>query len=134
MGLYPTPHDRFGWLEMEMWRACRLVVDTGLHWHGWSRPQAIDYMAARLTLSRDTIAAEVDRYAALPGQALAYQIGNLKLRALRRRAEAALGDRFTHRDFHEVVMTAGGVTLPILEEIVDDWLSRVAGPQATLAA
>jgi uncharacterized protein (DUF885 family) len=128
MGLYATPHDRFGWLEMEMWRACRLVVDTGLHWHRWSREQAIDYMAARLTLSRETIAAEVDRYAALPAQALAYQIGNLKFRALRARAEAVLGDRFLHRDFHEVVMTAGGVTLPVLERIVDDWLAGAAPP------
>jgi uncharacterized protein (DUF885 family) len=134
MGLYPTPHDRFGWLEMEMWRACRLVVDTGLHWHRWSREQAIDYMAARLTLSRDTISAEVDRYAALPAQALAYQIGNLKFRELRRRAQDALGDRFTHRDFHEVVMTAGGVTLPILEGIVDDWIARNPPPHASRAA
>lgn len=133
MGLYATPHDRFGWLEMEMWRACRLVVDTGLHWHGWSREKAIDYMAARLTLSHETIAAEVDRYAALPAQALAYQIGNLKFRELRRRAEAALGDRFTHRDFHEVVMTAGGVTLPILEAIVDDWLARSTPPKSKQA-
>lgn len=134
MGLYPTPHDRFGWLEMEMWRACRLVVDTGLHWLGWSRDRSIDYMAARLTLSRGTIAAEVDRYAALPAQALAYQIGNLKFRELRRRAEAALGDRFTHRDFHEVVMTAGGVTLPILETMVDDWITRSTPPHNSLAA
>ena len=122
MGIYTTPHQQYGRLEMELWRAVRLVVDTGIHWKGWSRQQAIDYMASLLTLSRDTIEGEVDRYAALPAQALAYQIGNLKLRELRQRAETQLGGRFSHRAFHEAVMTAGAVTLPVLDDLVSDWL------------
>ncbi len=124
MGMYTTPHEHYGRLEMEMWRAVRLVVDTGIHAKGWSRERAIETMAAWLTLSRETIEGEVDRYAALPAQALAYQIGNLKLRELRRRAEARLGVRFSHRGFHEAVMTAGAVTLPVLDDLVEDWLRR----------
>lgn len=122
MGLYDTPHQHYGRLEMELWRALRLVVDTGIHWHGWSRERAIAYMAERLTHPRNTIEAEVDRYAALPGQALGYQIGNLRLRALRQRCESALGARFSHRTFHAAVMGAGAVTLPVLDDLVDDWL------------
>jgi len=124
MGVYTTPHQHYGRLEMELWRAVRLVVDTGIHAQGWSRERAIDYMAGLLTLSRDTIEGEVDRYAALPAQALGYQIGNLKLRELRQRAETRLGTRFSHRDFHEAVMTAGAVTLPVLDDLVEDWLQR----------
>ena len=124
MGLYTTPHEHYGRLEMEMWRAVRLVVDTGIHVQGWSREQAVAYMAEHLTLSRETIEGEVDRYAALPAQALGYQIGNLKLRELRQRAEARLGIRFSHRSFHEAVMTAGAVTLPVLDDLVEDWLQR----------
>jgi uncharacterized protein (DUF885 family) len=124
MGLYTTPHEHYGRLEMEMWRAVRLVVDTGIHLHGWSREQAVAYMAERLTLSRETIEGEVDRYAALPAQALGYQIGNLKLRELRQRAESRLGPRFSHRRFHTAVMTAGAVTLPVLDDLVNDWLVR----------
>ncbi len=124
MGLYRDVHDRFGCLDMEMWRACRLVVDTGLHLHGWSRTQAVEYMAARLTLSRVTIEAEVDRYIAMPAQALGYQVGGLRLRELRRRAEQRLGDRFDRRAFHDTILGAGPVTLPVLEEIVEDWLSH----------
>jgi uncharacterized protein (DUF885 family) len=127
MGLYTTPHEHYGRLEMEMWRALRLVVDTGIHARGWSREQAVAYMAERLSLSRETIEGEVDRYAALPAQALGYQIGNLKLRELRRRAEAQLGTRFRHRDFHAAVMSAGAVTLPVLDDLVGDWLQRQAG-------
>jgi uncharacterized protein (DUF885 family) len=122
MGVYTTPHEHYGRLEMEMWRAVRLVVDTGIHAKGWCREQAVAYMTERLTLSRETIEGEVDRYAALPGQALGYQIGNLKLRELRRRAENVLGPRFQHRRFHTAVMTAGAVTLPVLDDLVGDWL------------
>ena len=124
MGVYTTPHQHYGRLEMELWRAVRLVVDTGIHAHGWARQRAINYMASLLTLSRDTIEAEVDRYAALPAQALGYQIGNLKLRELRQRAETRLGARFCHRGFHEAVMTAGAVTLPVLDDLVEDWLQQ----------
>ena len=130
MGVYTTPHQHYGRLEMELWRAVRLVVDTGIHAQGWSRERAIDYMAALLTLSRDTVEGEVDRYAALPAQALGYQIGNLKLRELRQRAETRLGARFSHRGFHAAVMTAGAVTLPVLDDLVEDWLQRQEQPAA----
>jgi uncharacterized protein (DUF885 family) len=123
MGLYETTHQHYGRVEMEQWRAVRLVVDTGIHWYGWSRETAIAYMAARLTLSRESIEGEVDRYAAMPAQALAYQIGNLKMRELRQHAQQTLGPRFKHRRFHEAVMCAGAVTLPVLEELIEDWLT-----------
>ncbi len=122
MSLYNTPHEHYGRLEMELWRAVRLVVDTGIHAQSWSRERAVAYMAERLTLSRETIAGEVDRYAALPAQALGYQIGNLKLRELRERAQSRLGPRFSHRRFHTAVMTAGAVTLPVLDDWVSHWL------------
>jgi uncharacterized protein (DUF885 family) len=126
MKLYESPHQHYGRLDMEMWRACRLVVDTGLHVKGWSRQQAIDYMVQHLSLTLDTITAEVDRYIALPGQALAYQIGNLKFRELRRRAEQRLGSRFSLRNFHDALMAAGPVTLPVLDDLINEWLSSVA--------
>ena len=126
MGLYETPHQHYGRLDMEMWRACRLVVDTGIHIKGWSREQAIDYMLQHLSLSRVTIEGEVDRYIAMPAQALGYQIGNLKFRELRARAEQRLGGRFDIRAYHDQLMAAGPVTLPVLDEVVDDWLGRQA--------
>ena len=126
MGLYETPHQHYGRLEMEQWRAVRLVVDTGIHVHGWNREQAIAFMGDHLTLSAETIAGEVDRYAGMPGQALGYQIGNLALRGLRRRAEQALGARFTHRAFHDAVTGAGAVTLPVLEGLVEEWIATQA--------
>jgi uncharacterized protein (DUF885 family) len=134
MGVYTTPHEHYGRLEMEMWRAVRLVVDTGIHARGWSRQRAVAYMAGHLTLSRETIEGEVDRYAALPAQALGYQIGNLKLRELRARAQSALGPRFQHRRFHTAVMTAGAVTLPVLDDLVSDWLQRELQGEAADAA
>ncbi len=124
MGLYETPHQHYGRLDMEMWRACRLVVDTGIHIKGWTREQAVAYMLARLSLSRTTIEGEVDRYIAMPAQALGYQIGNLKFRELRARAEQQLGDRFDVRAFHDQLMAAGPVTLPVLDEVVNDWIAR----------
>jgi uncharacterized protein (DUF885 family) len=134
LGVYTTPHEHYGRLEMQMWRAVRLVVDTGMHWHGWSREQAVAYMAERLSLSRETIEGEVDRYAALPAQALGYQIGGLKFGELRQRAEAQLGARFKHRDFHAAVMSAGAVTLPVLDDLVSDWLQRQQTPTVPHAA
>jgi uncharacterized protein (DUF885 family) len=124
MGIYEQPHEHYGRLEMEMWRACRLVVDTGIHLYDWSRDQAIAYMRERLALDDATIAGEVDRYAAFPGQALAYQIGSIRIRELRAKAEAALGDRFSLRDFHDAVLTAGAVPLDVLDMLVGDWLDR----------
>ncbi len=134
MGTYTTPHEHYGRLEMQMWRAVRLVVDTGIHWYGWSREQAVAYMAERLSLSRETIEGEVDRYAALPAQALGYQIGGLKFGELRQRAQAQLGARFKHRDFHAAVMSAGAVTLPVLDDLVSDWLQRQQTPEVPHAA
>ena len=124
MGLYETPHQRYGQLEFELWRAVRLVVDTGIHLHGWTFDDAVAYMSARLTLSKETIEGEVVRYGAMPGQALGYQVGNLKMREVRRRAEAALGERFVLRDFHDAVTSAGAVSLPVLEDLVDAWIAE----------
>ena len=126
LGLYETPHQHFGQLDMEMWRACRLVVDTGLHAKGWTREQAVQYMVERLSLSRNAIEAEVDRYIAMPAQALAYHLGGLKFRELRTRAQARLGERFNLRRYHDQLMAAGAVTLPVLEEIIDTWLDSHA--------
>lgn len=126
LGLYETPHQRFGRLDMEMWRACRLVVDTGIHTRGWRREQAIAYMAQRLSLPPAAIEAEVDRYIAMPAQALGYLPGGLKFRELRQRAETRLGERFDRRAFHDQLMAAGAVTLPVLDEVIDDWLTQHA--------
>jgi uncharacterized protein (DUF885 family) len=124
MGFYDTPEKRYGRLEMEMWRAVRLVLDTGLHAFGWSRDRAIAYFRDNVAMPIETITAEVDRYIGMPGQALAYQLGNLKFRELRARAEAELGDNFRIRDFHDALMAAGAVTLPVLEMLMDDWIAR----------
>lgn len=126
LGLYETPHHRFGRLDMEMWRACRLVVDTGIHTRGWTRAQAVAYMAQRLSLPRPAIEAEVDRYVAMPAQALGYMVGGLAFRELRANAQASLGERFRLRDFHDQLLGAGAVTLPVLAELVDDWVARHA--------
>ncbi len=123
MGIYHTPYQRFGRLTYEMWRACRLVVDTGMHSMGWSRQRALDYLAANTALSTHEIRTEVDRYIGWPGQALAYKIGELKIVELRQRAEAALGDRFDIRTFHDAVLANGGVTLPVLEQQIDDYIA-----------
>ncbi|MFV3074953.1 DUF885 domain-containing protein [Niveispirillum fermenti] len=123
MGFYDTPEKRYGRLEMEMWRALRLVLDTGIHAQGWGRDQAIAYFRQNMAMPLETLTAEVDRYIGMPGQALAYQLGNLKFRELRARAEAALGEGFRIRDFHDTLMAAGAVTLPVLEMLIDDWIA-----------
>jgi uncharacterized protein (DUF885 family) len=107
-----------------MWRACRLVVDTGMHAFGWSRQQAIDYMAARTALSIHEVTSEIDRYITWPGQATAYKIGELKIRALRTQAETALGDRFDLRQFHNAILANGSVPIAVLEELIDEWISK----------
>jgi uncharacterized protein (DUF885 family) len=118
-GFYADPYSNFGRLTYEMWRACRLVVDTGLHAKGWTRGQALEFMAANTALSRHEITTEVDRYISWPGQALAYKMGELKLRELRARAEEALGERFDVRVFHDAVLAHGSVPLDVLEEQVE---------------
>lgn len=124
MGIYTTPYEMFGKLTYEQWRACRLVVDTGMHALGWSREEAFDYMKQNTALSLHEINTEIDRYISWPGQAVSYKIGELKIRELRRKAEAELGDKFNIRDFHEVVLGQGTVTLTILEKRVNAWIKR----------
>ena len=122
MGMYTTPYEHFGKLTYEMWRACRLVVDTGIHALGWSRDQAIDFMSSNTALSLHEINTEVDRYISWPGQALSYKIGELKIRELRKIAEEKLKTKFDIRDFHEVILEEGTVTLAILEERVINYI------------
>ena len=123
MGIYHTPYEHFGYLTYQMWRACRLVVDTGIHHLGWTRQQAIDYLTQNTALSQREIANEVDRYISWPGQALSYELGYLKIRELRERAEAQLGEKFDLRAFHDTVLALGSVPLPVLEQHVDAWIA-----------
>ncbi len=127
MGLYDTPQADMGRLSYEMWRACRLVVDTGIHAKGWSKDQAIAFMRDNSALTDANIEAEVNRYISWPGQALGYKIGELAIRAARTRAEQALGDRFDLRDFHAAVLEQGPVPLDVMDAQVDAWIARVRG-------
>ena len=128
MGIYKTPYERFGYLTYQMWRACRLVVDTGIHHLGWTRQQAIDYMTQNTALSDREIANEVDRYISWPGQALSYELGYLKLLELRKRAEQDLGAKFDIRHFHDTVLALGSVPLPVLEKRIDRFIAE-GGPE-----
>ena len=124
LGIYRTPYEKFGKLTYEMWRACRLVVDTGIHAKGWSRDEVVSYMMSNTALSEHEINTETDRYIAWPGQAISYKIGELKIRELRKKAEEILGDTFDIRDFHEVILEQGTVTLPILERRVNAYINK----------
>jgi uncharacterized protein (DUF885 family) len=123
IGAYRDPYERFGKLSMEMWRACRLVADTGIHWKGWTIDQARTCFTENSALAPKNIENELQRYISWPGQALAYKIGELKLRELRKRGEAALGARFDLRQFHDVVLRGGPMPLDLLDQRVDAWIA-----------
>lgn len=121
-GFYQDPYSDFGRLGYEMWRAVRLVVDTGIHAFGWSRQRAIDYLRARTALTDKAVADQIDRYISWPGQALSYKIGELKIRELRAKAENTLGNKFDIRDFHDTVIGQGSLPIAVLEDIVNEWI------------
>ncbi|MBT8260153.1 MAG: DUF885 domain-containing protein [Bacteroidia bacterium] len=124
MGLYTTPYEKFGQLTYEMWRACRLVVDTGIHAKGWTREQVVDFMASNTALSLHEINTETDRYISWPGQAISYKIGEIKIRELRQKAEEELGEDFNIREFHEIILEQGTVTLSILENRINTFIKK----------
>ena len=122
MDIYETPYEHFGRLTYEMWRACRLVIDTGIHAFGWSREQAIDYLASNTALSMHEVTTEIDRYISWPAQALSYKLGEYTIRRLRQRAEQTLGDGFELRDFHDALLALGSVPLDVLEDEMVAWI------------
>ncbi len=126
MGLYKDPYSRFGQLTYDMWRAVRLVVDTGMHYKGWTRQQAIDYFMDNAPKTKLDITNEIDRYISWPGQALAYKLGQLKMLELRARAEDRLGDDFDVKAFHDTMLGSGAVPLNVLEDIIDTWIEAEA--------
>jgi uncharacterized protein (DUF885 family) len=128
LGVYTDPYQYFGYLDSQLFRAIRLVVDTGIHSKGWTRDQTIQYILDNSSRGRSNATAETERYIAIPGQALAYKIGQLKISELRARAEKALGPRFDIRDFHAQVLMTGALPLAVLEKKIDDWIAaRKAG-------
>ena len=124
MNIYTTPYEKFGQLTYEMWRACRLVVDTGVHAKGWTRQQMIDYMSKNTALSIHEVTTETDRYISWPAQALSYKIGEIKIRELRKKAETALGEKFDIREFHEVILEEGTITLSIMEKRINSYIQK----------
>jgi uncharacterized protein (DUF885 family) len=128
MGIYETPYEDFGRLTYEMWRACRLVIDTGIHQFGWTRERAMEYLRARAPLSEHEITTEVERYIAWPAQALAYKLGEIQIRRHRREAEAALGTKFDQRTFHDAILALGAVPLPVLEQRMKQFIADGLSP------
>jgi uncharacterized protein (DUF885 family) len=127
IGFYSDSYSRFGQLTYEMWRACRLVVDTGMHALGWTREQAIEYMLENTAKTDNDIIVEIDRYIVWPAQALTYKLGELKIKELRKKAEAELGSRFDLRKFHNAVLDNGPLPLDVLEKQVGDWIASQKG-------
>ncbi len=125
MGIYSTPYESFGKLTYEMWRACRLVVDTGIHAFGWTRDEAVTFLKNNTALSIHEVNTEIDRYISWPGQALSYKVGELTIRRLREQAERELGEQFDIREFHHVILKEGTVTLTILEQLVESYISNI---------
>jgi uncharacterized protein (DUF885 family) len=123
MGIYKDPVARFGALDAELWRAIRLVTDTGIHFKGWTRRQTLDYMMANSPSGETRAVSEAERFAAIPGQALAYKIGQLKIVELRKRAEKALGPKFKVTEFHDEVLKDGAIPLEVLEAKIDRWIA-----------
>mgnify|MGYP003112813915 FL=1 len=123
MGIYRNPYERFGQLSYEMWRAARLVIDTGIHHYGWTREQAVEYLSRHTALSDREVGTEIDRYISWPGQALAYKLGEMTMRRVRAKAEKALGTDFDIRKFHDVVLSLGSVPLPALEARIDAFIA-----------
>jgi uncharacterized protein (DUF885 family) len=130
IGLYKDPYMKYGQLTYEIWRAIRLVVDTGMHSMGWTRQQAIDYFMANASKTQNDITVEVDRYIVWPGQALAYKIGQLKIKELRAYATKELGSKFDIRKFHDHVLENGALPMDLLEKRIKDWVEREKGVQA----
>lgn len=126
MGVYENAYQQFGRLSYEMWRACRLVIDTGIHSQGWSRQQALDFLSNNTSLSQANVRAEVDRYISWPGQALSYKMGEIKIRQLRAKAEQKLGNQFDLRAFHDALLANGALPLEILEAEMDRFISKAA--------
>jgi uncharacterized protein (DUF885 family) len=124
MGIYTTPYEHFGKLTYEMWRACRLVVDTGMHVFDWTRQRAVEFMTENTALSIHEVNTEIDRYISWPGQALSYKIGELKIRELRKLAENELGSAFDIREFHEQILEKGTLTLPLLESRILNFIRK----------
>ena len=124
MGFYQDPYSDFGRLTYEAWRACRLVVDTGIHAKGWTRQQAIDYLAENTALSMADVIGQIDRYISWPAQALSYKIGEIKIRQLRAKAEQALGNKFDIRAFHDQMLKNGSLPMALLEELTMDWIKQ----------
>ena len=123
-GMYEDLYQLYGALTFEMWRACRLVVDTGIHDKKWSREQAYEFMRKYTPNSDQDIQSEIDRYISWPGQAVAYKIGELKIKDLRKKAEDSLGDKFDIREFHDVILMNGAIPLPILEDVINNWIAE----------
>ena len=134
MGIYETPYEDFGRLTYKMWRAARLVIDTGLHHKGWTREQALAYLRDRTALSEHEVTTEVDRYISWPGQALSYKLGEIAIVKLRAEAERELGDTFDIKAFHDAILRQGSVLLPVLEQQVRAFIADSKAPAAKAPA